>query len=80
MKEGTHLNQSRLEMPGSEKYTRPEEIQSLSKYLKAIKETRDENLRLEDQLLAAPGRTTGKIPEIKKLDERQLKKIGRAHV
>ena len=70
MNEADKLRQQRVDMPGSEKFTRPEEIKALSKYLSAIRETRDESLDLESQLLGVPGRTTGKIPEINSLGDK----------
>ena len=74
MNEADKLRQERIDMPGSEKFTRPEEIKALSKYLGAIRETIDSSIELESQLLGVPGRTTGKIPEISKLSEKVIDK------
>ena len=56
-------------IPGSgcDTFTRPEEIQALSKYLGYIRKIQDENTRLDNELLGIPGKTTGKFPEIDKL-------------
>ena len=74
MNEADKLRQEKINMPGSEKFTRPEEIKALSKYLGAIRETIDSSIELESQLLGVPGRTTGKIPEISKLSEKVIDK------
>ena len=66
------LNRSN-KLPGSEKLTRPEEIKQLSKYLKSIKEAYDESTRLEDQVVGVSGFSTGRIPEIGELGEKQVK-------
>ena len=56
-------------IPGSgcDTFTRPEEIQALSKYLGYIRKIQDENTQLDNELLGIPGKTTGKFPEIDKL-------------
>ena len=64
-------------LPGSEKLTRPEEIGQLSKYLKSIRESYDESIRLEDQVLGVSGVTTGKIPKIDELPKTAVKRPGK---
>ena len=56
-------------IPGSgcDTFTRPEEIQALSKYLGYVRKIQNENTQLENELLGIPGKTTGKFPEINKL-------------
>ena len=63
-------------IPGSEKFTRPEEIKALSKYLKKIHSTQDEHTSLGEESLALFGRKTGKLVEIENLsDHAYLDKI-----
>lgn len=56
-------------IPGSEKFTRPEEIKALSKYLKKIHATQDEHTSLGEESLALFGRKTGKLVDIEKLSD-----------
>ena len=76
MNENKILGSNRL--PGSEKLTRPEEIKSMSKYLKAIRETYEENTNLDTQLDGIPGKTTGKIPRISELPADYTKTPGKS--
>ena len=61
------LKQNKI--PGCERLTRPEEIKALSKYLRNIRETLEENTDLEETSLEIPGKTTGQIHDINKLPE-----------
>ena len=61
------MSNSRKRLPGSEKLTRPEDINALSKYLGYIKKTQEEHTELDKDNLEVPGRTTGRIPEINNL-------------
>ena len=42
-------------LPGTERYTRPEEIKALGKFLREVKETQDEHTELEEDNLMVPG-------------------------
>lgn len=59
-------------IPGSEKFTRPEEIKALSKYLGNIRKTQDDHTKLGEESLALYGRKTGKLVDIKKLEDHQF--------
>ena len=54
-------------IPGCETFTRPEEIQALSKYLGHIKEVQEEHVGLDESTLIVPGKDTGKFPKIDSL-------------
>lgn len=74
MKEDKILRQNKI--PGCERLTRPEEIAALSKYLKKIKQTYDENTELERDTLEIPGKTTGQFKEINELSTESIKLKG----
>lgn len=59
-------------IPGSEKFTRPEEIKALSKYLGKIRKTQDDHTKLGEESLALYGRKTGKLIEINDLKDHQF--------
>ena len=59
-------------IPGCEQLTRPEEIAALSKYLGEIKRIQEEHMKLVDEGLEVPGRTTGRIPEVSELGDAVL--------
>ena len=61
------LKQNKI--PGCERLTRPEEIKALSKYLRNIKETLEENTDLEETTLEVPGKTTGQLHDIFELPQ-----------
>ena len=61
------LKQNKI--PGCERLTRPEEIKALSKYLRNIKETLEENTDLEETTLEVPGKTTGQLHNISELPD-----------
>ena len=61
------LKQNKI--PGCERLTRPEEIKALSKYLRNIKETLEENTDLEETTLEVPGKTTGQLHDISELPQ-----------
>ena len=61
------LKQNKI--PGCERLTRPEEIKALSKYLRNIRETLEENTDLEETSLEIPGKTTGQIHDISELPQ-----------
>ena len=61
------LRQNKI--PGCERLTRPEEIKALSKYLRNIKETLEENTDLEETTLEVPGKTTGQFHNIQELPQ-----------
>lgn len=61
------LKQNKI--PGCERLTRPEEIKALSKYLRNIKETLEENTDLEETTLEVPGKTTGQLHDISELPD-----------
>lgn len=61
------LKQNKI--PGCERLTRPEEIKALSKYLRNIKETLEENTDLEETTLEVPGKTTGQFHNISELPQ-----------
>lgn len=63
------MSNERKRLPGSEKLTRPEDINALSKYLGDIKKTQEEHTVLDKDNLEVPGRTTGRIPDIQELPE-----------
>lgn len=63
------LGQNKI--PGSEKFTRPEEIKALSKYLGKIKKTQEDHTNLGEESLALFGRNTGKLVEIEKLSDHE---------
>ena len=63
-------------IPGSERFTRPEEIKALSKYLKQVHNIQDEHTNLGEESLALFGRKSGKLVNIEKLsDHEYLDKI-----
>ena len=59
------LNQHNF-MPGTERYTRPEEVKALNKFLKSIKETQEEHTEISEDNLVLPNDKTG--PNIPKVD------------
>ena len=59
------LNQHNF-MPGTERYTRPEEVKALNKFLKSIKETQEEYTEISEDNLVLPNDKTG--PNIPKVD------------
>lgn len=63
------MSNNRKRLPGSEKLTRPEDINALSKYLGDIRKTQEEHTELDKDNLEIPGRTTGRIPKISKLPD-----------
>ena len=56
-------------IPGCETFTRPEEIQALSKYLGHIRKTQEEYVGLDDTTLIVPGKDTGQLPELNELPD-----------
>ena len=62
------LNQHNF-MPGTERYTRPEEVKALNKFLKSVKEIQEEHTEVSEDNLALPG--SPKIPEVD-LDSRRV--------
>ena len=62
------LNQHNF-MPGTERYTRPEEVKALNKFLKSVKETQEEHTEVSEDNLVLPG--SPKIPEVG-LDSRRV--------
>ena len=62
------LNQHNF-MPGTERYTRPEEVKALNKFLKSIRETQDEHTEIPEDNLALP-KGGPKIPEIELQNKR----------
>ena len=61
------LKQNKI--PGCDRLTRPEEIAALSRYLKNIREIREENTVLDETNLEIPGVTTGQLVDIKELPD-----------
>ena len=59
------LKQNKI--PGCDRLTRPEEIAALSRYLRNIREIREENTVLDETTLEMPGVTTGQFVDIKEL-------------
>ena len=59
-------------IPGSEKFTRPEEIKALSKYLGNIRKVQNNHTKLGEESLALYGRNTGKLVDIKNLEDHQF--------
>ena len=62
------LNQHNF-MPGTERYTRPEEVKALNKFLKSIRETQDEHTEISEDNLALP-KGGPKIPEVELQNKR----------
>ena len=62
------LNQHNF-MPGTERYTRPEEVKALNKFLKSIRETQDEHTEIPEDNLALP-KGGPKIPEVELQNKR----------
>ena len=62
------LNQHNF-MPGTERYTRPEEVKALNKFLKSIRETQDEHTKISEDNLALP-KGGPKIPEVELQNKR----------
>ena len=62
------LNQHNF-MPGTERYTRPEEVKALNKFLKSIRETQDEHTEISEDNLALP-KSGPKIPEVELQNKR----------
>ena len=62
------LNQHNF-MPGTERYTRPEEVKALNKFLKSVKEIQEEHTEVSEDNLALPG--SPKIPKVD-LDSRRV--------
>ena len=56
------LNQHNI-MPGTERYTRPEEVKALNKFLKSVKEIQEEHTSLEENNLELP-----RVPKVNDLD------------
>ncbi|MCF0114041.1 MAG: hypothetical protein HUJ56_01715, partial [Erysipelotrichaceae bacterium] len=54
--------------PGTERYTRPEEIQALRKFLTKVREVQEEHTELETDNLGTPGR----VPETEELDSTRI--------
>ena len=59
------LKQNKI--PGCDRLTRPEEIAALSRYLRNIREIREEHTVLDETTLEMPGVTTGQFVDIKEL-------------
>ena len=64
------LNQHNI-MPGTERYTRPEEVKALNKFLKSVKETQEEHTLLEEDNLELP-----RYHEVNDLDSRRISVSG----
>lgn len=63
------LNQHNF-MPGTERYTRPEEVKALNKFLKSVKDTQEEHTEISEDNLMLPGahETTGR-PRVPKIED-----------
>ena len=64
-------------VPGTERYTKPEEIGALNKFLRSVKKTQEEHTKLEEDDLALPGTKLKAadgliLPEIDALDNTRL--------
>ena len=64
-------------VPGTERYTKPEEIGALNKFLRSVKKTQEEHTKLEEDNLALPGTklktADGQVlPETDALDNTRL--------
>ena len=64
------LNQHNI-MPGTERYTRPEEVKALNKFLKSVKEIQEEHTSLEEDNLELP-----RVPMVNDLDSRRVNVSG----
>ena len=64
------LNQHNI-MPGTERYTRPEEVKALNKFLKSVKEIQEEHTSLEENNLELP-----RVPKVNDLDSRRVNVSG----
>lgn len=56
-------------IPGSEVFTRPDEIKALSRYLGKIKKTQEDHTKLGEDSLELFGRNSGLIPKIESLED-----------
>ena len=63
------LNQHNF-MPGTERYTRPEEVKALNKFLKSVKDTQEEHTKISEDNLMLPGahETSGR-PRVPKIED-----------
>ena len=63
------LNQHNF-MPGTERYTRPEEVKALNKFLKSVKDTQEEHTKISEDNLMLPGahETSGQ-PRVPKIED-----------
>ena len=64
------LNQHNF-MPGTERYTRPEEVKALNKFLKSVKEIQDEHTEVSNDNLAVPDSST-RVPGVTELDKTRI--------
>ena len=69
------LNQHNF-MPGTERYTRPEEVKALNKFLKSIREIQEEHTEISEDNLMLPGSkdSSGQpfLPKVDKLENRRI--------
>lgn len=57
-------------LPGTERYTRPEEVKALNRFLKSVRETQEEHTFLEEDNLELPGKP--KLPNVKGLENTRI--------
>ena len=70
------LNQHNF-MPGTERYTRPEEVKALNKFLKSVKDTQEEHTKISEDNLMLPGahETSGR-PRVPKIEDLPKSVVG----
>ena len=66
------LDNKKQMVPGCESYTRPEEIQQMSKFLKKVHKYQDDHTELDDYNIAVHGAFSGMIPNIDKLEDLRI--------